>query len=133
MNRNTVRMSFRALLLALLPLLAAPTWSAEKARVITSFERATDCISKVQINSVDGKEVRVPPAGLRLEPGEHRLTGRAIVNNTYCSNIGNRNAMPDVEPLVAEFEAGKTYYVGYDHSSSDRKDWGLVIWKVKDD
>ena len=132
MNRSIFHVRIRLLLLALLPLLAAPAWSAEKARILTSFEDPANCISKVEINSVDGKDVRVPPGGLTLEPGEHALTGRAIINTAFCRTVASRKTAEPVPPLEAEFEAGKTYYVGYDHSSSNRDDWQLVIWKVKD-
>ena len=37
-------------------------------------------------------------------------------------------AVPDLE---ADFEAGKTYYIGLDHSSKNFNDWRLVIWKVE--
>lgn len=126
------RFRLRILSFPLLSLLATSAFGSDTARVITSFESATNCISKVNINSIDGKEVRVPAAGLNLEPGEHTLTGRGIINTAFCRAHGNPNTAPSQGLLVAEFEAGKTYYVGYDHSSLNREDWGLVIWKVKD-
>jgi hypothetical protein len=36
--------------------------------------------------------------------------------------------IPDLE---ADFEAGKTYYVGLDHSSKNKEEWRLVIWKTE--
>jgi len=123
----------------MMPFLLAPlfflpsTWAAEKVRVVTGDERPADCISSVQINNIDGREVRVPPLELTVEPGKHTLTGRAIINTDFCPAVGIRNSNLQIEPLEADFEAGKVYYVGYDHSSSDRNDWGLVIWQVKED
>ena len=116
-----------------LVLLAAPAWGADKVRIVTGFEQPTKCISKVQVNNIDGKEVRVPAQGFEVEAGVHTFTGRAVVNTRFCRTIGNRNTVQEVNPLEAEFETGKVYYVSYDHSSEDRDDWGLVMWKIEDD
>lgn len=130
--RNTLRNT--ALVFTSLALFG-PAWAkdADMARIITGIENPPKCISKVQVNNIDGKEVRVPAAGFDLEPGSRTLAGRAIINTAFCPALGYSDPAEKVEPLVADFEAGKTYYVGYDHSSSDRKEWGLKIWKVKGD
>ena len=47
--------------------------------------------------------------------------------------MGNGMTRDAIEPVEANFEAGKTYYLGFDHSSPHRKDWKLVIWKVEDE
>ncbi len=125
---------FKMLPLLLAPLILAPSaWAKDKVRVVTGNERPTECISSVQINNIDGREVRVPPQQLEVEPGRHTMTGRALINTDFCPAVGIRNTNLKIEPLEADFEAGKVYYVGYDHSSSDRDDWGLVIWQVEED
>jgi len=103
----------------------------QKAKVLTGTEKPAECISSVQVTSIDGKQVYVQPLGFDIEPGKHSLTGRAIINTSFCKAVGPSTVRDKPEPLEAEFEAGKTYYVGYDHSSNDRKDWKLVIWQVE--
>ena len=100
------------------------------AKIVTGMEKAAYCISSVEVNGIDGRSVHVQSLGFDIEAGEHAITGRAIINTSFCKamGIGKPNK---VEPLEVDFEAGKTYYVGYDHSSSNRKDWKLVVWKVE--
>ena len=69
--------------------------------------------------------------GFELSPGTHSLQGTAKLNLTYCQAQSETTAT-HVPPLQAVFEAGKTYYVGLDHSSSDRSQWKFVVWKVED-
>lgn len=127
---KTLRISI--LLLAFMPGL---TWADEigKARVITSFNEAVKCISPIHIRNIDGREIGVPRLGFTLEPGRHTLTGTALLGSTRCLTIGSGTRHYHAEPLDALFEAGKIYYVGYDHSSPDRDDWKVVIWKIADE
>jgi hypothetical protein len=131
------KQAMKKLVIPTLTLLLSPLVTAaaaeEKVRIVTGYEQPTKCISRVEINSIDNQEVRVPPLEFRVEPGAHSITGRAVINTRFCRTIGNRSGKQKVEPLEADFEAGKVYYVGYDHSSADRKDWGLVIWKVEEE
>ena len=122
-----------AALLACLALLPISTLAQEeeKAWVVTMTEKPSQCLSSVAIRQIDGREKIVSPQGFSLEPGLHTMSGTAKINTTYCRPIRGYRAQ-SVEPLEAEFEAGKVYYVGYDHSSSDRNEWALVIWKVED-
>ena len=128
--------SFRtlAISLALLPLfaMAGPEHDhGGKAKVITSNEKPTECISSVHVNAIDGKQVYVQPLGFDIDAGKHTLTARAAVNTSFCAAVGPSNGKEKIPPLEAEFEAGKTYYVGFDHSANNRRDWKLVIWKVE--
>lgn len=102
-----------------------------KARIITSNERLTQCISPVEIKQVDGEERQLPAQGFELSPGAHSLQGSAKLNLTYCQAQPESTAT-HVPPLEAVFEAGKTYYIGLDHSSGDRSQWKFVVWKVED-
>jgi len=103
-----------------------------KAQIVTGTEKAADCISAVHVNKIDGREVKVQKLGFEIEPGTHTLSGRALVNTSFCKAMGQGTSRSYMDPLEADFEAGKTYYLGYDHSSPHRKDWKLVIWKVED-
>jgi hypothetical protein len=116
--------------LILLPFAAAAE-DAAKAKIVTGTELAAQCISSVHVNNIDGREVKVQSLGFDIDPGTHTMTGRALINTSFCKAVGPGNQRYSVEPLEADFEAGKTYYVGYDHSSSNRKDWKLTIWKVE--
>lgn len=104
--------------------------AAETARIITQNERPAQCLSSVHIQKLDGELVNVHPTGFELEPGTHKMNGRAILNTTFCRRVNGRNSVgiPDLE---AHFEAGKTYFIGLDHSSTNSEDWRLVIWKVE--
>ena len=67
-----------------------------------------------------------------IDPGVHTINGRAVLDTTHCpllSHIHKPGAAPDLEVY---FEAGKTYYIGYDHSPDDSADWKLVVWKVEE-
>ena len=104
-----------------------------KAKIITSFNQASQCISPVHIRKIDSREVAVQRMGFDLDPGKHTMAGSAIIDTSFCPVVGKSTAYRDsAPPLEAEFEAGKTYYVGLDHSARNRKDWKYVIWKVKD-
>ena len=102
-----------------------------KAKVITSFNKAAQCISPVHIRKIDGREVGVQRMGFDLDPGTHTMAGSAIIDTSFCPVVGRQTYRDSAPPLEAEFEAGKTYYVGFDHSAKNREDWKYVIWKVK--
>jgi hypothetical protein len=112
--------------------LAGPDDAAHaKAKIITGTEKPTECISSVHVNTIDGKQVYVQELGFDIDPGKHSLSGRAAVNTSFCAVVGKGTVKDSISPIEADFEAGKTYYLGYDHSASNRKDWKLVIWKVE--
>ena len=105
-----------------------------KARIITTAEDPVNCISPMEINSVDGKELAGTRMQIELDPGKHTITGLARINTSFCSRVGvsrgGRNS--SLEPLEAEFEAGKTYYIGVNHKASRDSGWFYEIWKVED-
>jgi hypothetical protein len=125
----------KAIFLILLFSLMAPAQvlaaNADKAKIITGHNKAAQCISPVQIRKIDGREAAVQSMGFSLDPGTHTMTGSARIDTSMCKTVGRGTGRDKIEPLEAEFEAGKTYWVGYDHSSSNRNDWKLVIWKVE--
>ena len=122
---------FAALLALSLPF-AAQAQEEGKVRVITSFNQAAQCISPIRVTKIDGREATVQRMGFNIEPGRHTISGSAIIDTSMCSTVGRINNPPRAQPLEAEFELGKVYYLGYDHSSSDRNDWKIVIWKVEE-
>ena len=60
------------------------------------------------------------------------MRGGGIINTCFCKGMGRGSGVERMEPLEDDFEAGSTYYVGFDHSSKSRSDWKLVIWKVEE-
>jgi hypothetical protein len=44
--------------------------------------------------------------------------------------MGGNQAL-DIPPLDYEFEAGKTYYIGLEHKSSNQQQWHFVVWKTE--
>jgi hypothetical protein len=101
-----------------------------KAQIITQNERPAQCISRVVITEIDGRLSNVARQGFKLEAGTHSMNGRAIINTSQCPAVRGKSTytIPDLE---ADFEAGKTYYVGLDHSSKNKEEWRLVIWKTE--
>jgi len=120
-----------ALVLFLTPLLSTANEDG-KAKIVTSLENPAKCISAVHINNIDGQEVQVQRLGFDIEPGTHTMLGRTIINTSFCKVMGRGSGVERIEPLEADFQAGSTYYVGFDHSSTSRKDWKLVIWRVEE-
>jgi hypothetical protein len=120
------------LALCVLPF-SASAGETGKVQVVTSFNQAAQCISPVHIKKIDGKEATVQRMGFTLEPGKHTLSGSAVINLSNCPAVGSTTRHHAAGPLEAVFEPGKVYYVGYDHSSADRNDWKIVIWKVEDE
>ncbi len=117
----------------LLSLVLAAPLAADggKARVITSVDRAVQCIASIAVYELDGKLVSLNSMGFDLEPGPHTMKGRAQISSQTCPPMRG-NESRDVPALEHEFEAGKTYYVGLDHSSRNRAEWRYTVWKVED-
>jgi hypothetical protein len=100
------------------------------ARVVTHLNKPDECISSVTIRRINGQEQHVPPQGFKLPPGRHSLSGIVALDTRVCKVVRGPETVPPA-PLEADFEAGKTYYIGFDHSSANRQDWGYVIWNVE--
>ena len=103
-----------------------------KAKVITSGVQAVKCISPIHVNSIDGRTVQVPTLGFDLDPGKHSLKGRALIDTSVCRIVGTGSDRYNVDAIEYEFEAGKIYYLGLDHSAPNRNDWKYVVWKVEE-
>ena len=100
------------------------------ARVVTGVAQAPQCISAVAITRIDGQQRALSHQAFDLEPGRHTLEGRALLDTRFCP-VPPGTERHRVPPLEASFEAGRTYYVGFDHSAPDRRDWQYVVWKVE--
>jgi hypothetical protein len=131
-TRTTIMNVKRLCLAATLCLapLGANAGSADMARIVTQNVKPADCISRVAIRQINGEEKFVSPQGFELEPGRYTMSGTVALDTSYCKAPQRRSPI-NVPPLEAEFEAGKTYYIGFDHSSTNREEWHYVIWKVE--
>lgn len=119
-----------ALALLLLPL-AGQAADLTKAKIVTSFSKDTQCIAAVEVNQIDGKEVKVQKAGFEIEPGTHAIQARALIKGNLCKAVGVDTGNTPTSPIEYTFAAGTTYYLGFDFSAPLRQDWKLVIWKEK--
>lgn len=124
-------LAFLLLLAGLMPV-AVSAAEDGKVQVITHFSNAAKCISPVAIKKIDGREATVQRMGFWIEPGTHTLSGSALIDTSFCQTIGSNSQRYRPEPLEVDFELGKVYYIGYDHSSQNRKDWEFVVWKIED-
>ena len=101
------------------------------ARIVTSQGQAVACISPLAITRIDGLAVQVSHKEFQIEPGIHQLNGRATMNMRHCQPLEKDDRL-EIGDLEAEFEAGISYFVGFDHSDTDKSEWKLVIWMVEE-
>ena len=118
------------LLLAALPVTAEDPVT-DMAKVITDSSLPSECLSPVEITSVDGVKQHVPPKGHMLEAGVHSLNGRVYLDTTKCRRSNRNLDIRQTADLVVDFEAGNTYYIAYDRSSLNPDEWNLRVWKVE--
>lgn len=117
-------------MLAALPV-AAVLANSDMAQIVTHGGRPVDCLSPIVVNKIDGRQRIVPAQGFKIEPGLHTLNGLAVLDTTFCK-VGRGGNLGGYAPdLEVNFEAGKTYHIGYDHKSKNRDDWKLVVWRVE--
>jgi hypothetical protein len=125
------------LVLAALPLVADPVGEdsavSEMAKVVTQAGRPGDCLAALAVNKIDGELRVVPAQGFLIEPGIHTINGRATLDTRKCQPITADQQISSAADLEVNFEAGRTYYIAYDHKSQNTEEWRLVVWKVEFD
>ena len=126
----------KRILLALFVLVIAPAMAIAadpaKARVVTFRSNVVKCLAPVAITQIDGRLRQLPSMGFELEPGLHTMHGSVTVDTRNCPVAQAESRRPvHIPPLDWYFEPGKVYYVAFDHSASNRKNWRLVVWKVE--
>jgi len=91
------------------------------------------CLAPVAIRVIDGKLRQLPATGFKLEPGIHRLAGKATASLHHCPKQQRRSRKPLMGFPMMEWliEADKVYYVALDHGSLDEEEWRLVVWKIE--
>jgi hypothetical protein len=125
------------LMLAALPLVADPVAEdsavSEMAKVVTQAGRPGDCLAALAVNKIDGELRVVPAQGFLIEVGAHTINGRATLDTRKCRPIAADQQIASAADLEVNFEAGRTYYIAYDHKSQNTEEWRLVVWKVEFD
>ena len=124
-----------ALMILALVLLPSAVLAANpsKARIVTIKSNSSICLASVAIKQIDGRLRQLPALGFEIEPGWHTMHGLATVNFRDCPVVEERiRKQVHIPPMEWLFEPGKVYYVGLDHSSVERRNWRLVVWKVED-
>lgn len=101
------------------------------ARIVSGQSHPKDCLAAIAINRIDGEPRVVPAQGFLIEPGIHSVNGLAILDITHCSIAGDERQINTAADLEVNFEAGQTYYIGYDHKSRISDERQLVVWKVE--
>lgn len=104
---------------------------APPARVVTGAPLPHDCLAPVVIDRLDGEDRALPARGFSIEPGLHRLNGKALLDSKKCRPLEADLFIPPAADLSMEFVAGNIYYIAYDRSHPDAAEWRLVVWKVE--
>lgn len=116
--------------LAVLPV--SGLWAqGNMATVITRGGAPVDCMAAVEINKIDGQKKFVPAGGFEIEAGEHSLNGRALLDTSWCKLDKDARIFGPLPDLQINFQAGRTYYIGFDHKSENLQEWKLTVWKVE--
>lgn len=119
-----------AILLAGLPA-AGLMAEGDMAMVITGGGLPADCMAAVEITKIDGQQKVVPAGGFEIEAGEHSLNGRALIDTSWCKLEKDDRIFGPLPDLQINFQAGRTYYIGFDHQPENRQEWKLTVWKVE--
>jgi len=101
------------------------------ARVVTGDSLPHDCLAPVVIDQLDGEDRALPAQGFSIEPGLHRLNGKALLDSKKCRPLEADLYIPPAADLSMEFITGNIYYIAYDRSHPEAAEWRLVVWKVE--
>jgi len=104
---------------------------ADMVRVVTHIERPADCIAPVLVTRIDGESASVSAKSFLIEPGTHRLNGKALLDLSSCPITDSRFRMKPAQDLEVIFELGNTYYIGYYHKPENPDEWQLVVWNIE--
>ena len=104
--------------------------NCEMAKVVTPESLLESCLAPVSINRVDGQIQNLPARGFLIDPGIHTVNGLATLDATKCPSIKGNLQLGSSPGMEINFEAGRTYYIAYDHESPNPVEWRLVIWQV---
>ena len=92
-------------------------------------------IFAVNVYEINGENIVSRDTGMWLKPGKHVIKMSAVVPLDQLSHSVSRAVKSNSvrnNSLEVNVEEGKVYYIGYDASERDPKQWKPVIWKIKD-
>ncbi len=103
----------------------------KKARIVTSVNRPVDCMFSVDVYNINGERVNKTPLAFNIEPGKHIIKARSTADLSLCRPTISNARTVSIPPLEIEVEAGKSYFIAYNVSSNNRREWKLEVWKVE--
>ena len=105
------------------------------AKVILDHSIVAKQIFPVRLLMVNGENVNVRSSAVWLEPGEYELKFGSVLNGDYTQKVltpKQRRGNADWNAtLKLKVEADKSYYVGFDASSTETEEWQTVVYDVK--
>ena len=108
--------------------------SEPSAKIIMNHSSNAKQLFPMKLLMVNGENVSVRSEAVWLAPGEYELKFASAVNNNYAHqnlSLKERRLNNDNNTLKIKVDAGKSYYVAYDASSTEAKEWQPVIFDVK--
>lgn len=109
--------------------------SDPSAKVILNKSITAKQIFPVRLLMVNGENVNVRSSAVWLEPGEYELKFGSVVNADYTQKIltpKQRRGIDDWNTtLKLKVEADKSYYIGFDASSTEAEEWQTVVYDVQ--
>jgi len=127
--RQVITLLILTLALAVQPVTAGLV-NCDMASVVTLNSQLEECLATVAINRIDGEVRAVSAQGFLIEPGTHTVNGRVTLDTSKCHSSWDNLQLDSSPGLEINFEAGRTYYIAYDHQSPEPSEWRLIIWKV---
>ncbi|MCB1603120.1 MAG: hypothetical protein R3F25_12550 [Gammaproteobacteria bacterium] len=104
----------------------------DAAKLVLKSNKSTQRISSVILQEVNGDLVSPRENAVWLKPGEYQLRlAPVILNNTAPGTQKSLKRKTDNvnNMLNITVESGKTYYLGFDSSDEEVKNWKPVVWK----
>ncbi|MFC3194927.1 hypothetical protein ACFODZ_11815 [Marinicella sediminis] len=109
--------------------------SEPSAKIIMNHSINAKQLFPMRLLMVNGENITVRGSAVWLSPGEYELRFSPTIDTNYTTktvSVRERNGMRELKnTLKITVEDGKSYYVAYDASSSETKDWEPVVYKVK--
>ncbi len=107
----------------------------DSAKLVLSYSVAAKQIYPVRLTTINGENVDIQTGAVWLKPGEYQLGFASLLNVDYAHQVftkeQRRGLNQDNNNLQVQVTADKTYYIGFDASSAEQKDWQVVVYDVK--
>ncbi|MCX7554340.1 hypothetical protein OS175_10650 [Marinicella sp. S1101] len=114
-----------------------PSPSDATAKLVFNHSSGAKQMFPVKLLEVNGENVIVRDSAAWFNAGEYILNFASNVDTRYTKAFltpqerRNSQLQDWNTELRIKVESGKTYYIGFDASSSDSKEWQPVIYKVE--